>query len=92
MTRVLITTTRCGKNWPRRYRTYHQETVPPYRRAGAATVFRIGAYGLVIGRWTSQADDEHQALTDALAARPTALLSSEGHLLPNYRRSSPEAR
>ncbi|MEV5264805.1 hypothetical protein [Streptomyces werraensis] len=84
---MLITTTRCQRDWPRRYRTYYQETAPPYRRAEPATVYRLGTRGLVIGRWTSRAGDEHQALTDALGARPATLLSSEGHLLPNYRRT-----
>ncbi|MGW1180162.1 hypothetical protein [Streptomyces drozdowiczii] len=87
---MLITTTRCQRSWPWRYRTYHQETKPPYRRAEPATVYRIGVLGLVVGRWTSRADDEHQALTDALGARPAALLASDGQLLPNYRRNSPE--
>lgn len=90
MTPVLITTTRCQRDWPRRYTTYYQETEPPYRRAEPATVFRIGTRGLVLGRWTSRADDEHQALTQALSARPAAVLSSEGHLLPNYHRTRPE--
>ena len=91
MTRMpLITTTRCQRTWPRRYRTYYQETVPPYRRAEPATVYRLGTLGVVVGRWTSQADDEHQALTDALSARPAAVLSSQGNLLPNYRRNSLE--
>jgi len=85
---MLITTTRCGRTWPRRYRTYHQETAPPYRRADPVTVYRIGSVGLVVGRWTSQAQDEHQALTDALGARPAVVLSSDGRLLPNYRRNS----
>lgn len=84
----LITTTRCRRSWPRRYRTYHQEIEPPYRRADA-TVYRIGTLGLVVGRWTSRAQDEHQALTDALGARPATLLASDGQLLPNYRRASP---
>lgn len=88
---MLITTTRCQRDWPRRYSTYYQETVPPYRRAEPATVYRLGTRGLVIGRWTSQAADEHQALTQALSARPAAVLSSEGHLLPNYRRTAPES-
>lgn len=84
---MLITTTRCQRTWPHRYRTYYQETEPPYRRAEPATVYRLGTRGLVIGRWTSRADNEHQALTAALEARPAALLSSEGRLLPNYRRT-----
>lgn len=87
----LITTTRCQRTWPLRYHTYYQETAPPYRRADPATVYRLGTLGVVVGRWTSQADNEHQALTDALRARPAALLSSQGHLLPNYHRNSPEA-
>ncbi|MFC9505424.1 hypothetical protein [Streptomyces sp. NPDC057002] len=86
---LLIKTTRCRRDWPWRYRTYYQETAPPYRRAEPATVFRLGTRGLVVGRWTSRADSEHQALTDALGARPAALLGSDGHLLPNYRRSMP---
>jgi hypothetical protein len=90
VTPVLITTTRCQRNWPRRYSTYYQETVPPYRRSEPATVYRIGTLGLVIGRWTSQATDEHQALTDALGARPAAVMSSQGGLLPNYRRKPPK--
>lgn len=84
---MLITTTRCRRDWPRRYRTYYQETAPPYRRAEPATVYRLGTRGLVVGRWTSRAQDEHQALADALQARPATVLSSEGHLLPNYRRT-----
>ncbi|WP_329271911.1 hypothetical protein [Streptomyces sp. NBC_01451] len=84
---MLITTTRCRRDWPRRYRTYYQETAPPYRRAEPATVYRLGTRGLVVGRWTSRAPDEHQALADALQARPATVLSSEGHLLPNYRRT-----
>ncbi|MFH9731856.1 hypothetical protein [Streptomyces sp. NPDC017260] len=87
---MLITATRCRRDWPRRYRTYYQETVAPYRRAEPATVYRLGTRGLVIGRWTSRQGDEHQALTAALGARPTALLSSEGHLLPNYHRTKPK--
>ena len=90
MTPVLITTTRCRRTWPRRYTTYYQETAPPYRRAEPATVYRLGTLGIVIGRWTSQADNEHQALTAALGARPTTVLSSEGQLLPNYHRNTPE--
>lgn len=86
----LITTTRCQRTWPLRYRTYYQETAPPFRRSEPATVYRIGALGLVVGRWTSQAEDEHQALTDALGARPATLLASDGQLLPNYRRNSSE--
>jgi hypothetical protein len=89
---MLVTTTRCRRDWPRRYRTYHQETEPPYRRAETVTVYRLGTLGLVVGRWTSRAKDEHQALTDALSARPASVLSSEGHLLPNYRRNSPEGQ
>ena len=91
MTPVLITTTRCRRDWPRRYRSYYQETEPPYRRSEPATVYRLGTVGLVIGRWTSRAADEHQALTDALGARPATLLGSNGHLLPNYHRNSPES-
>ncbi|MFJ4739091.1 hypothetical protein [Streptomyces sp. NPDC088775] len=87
----LITTTRCRRSWPRRYRTYYQETEPPYRRAEPATVYRLGTLGLVIGHWTSRAQDERQALTDALGARPAALLGSGGQLLPNYRHNSPES-
>lgn len=90
MTPVLLTTTRCKRTWPWRYRTYYQETVAPYRRSEPATVYRIGTLGIVIGRWTSRHENEHQALTAALGARPTAALSSEGHLLPNFRRNSPE--
>lgn len=90
MTPVLITTTRCLRTWPRRYTTYYQETAPPYRRAEPATVYRFGTRGLVVGRWSSRAHDEHQALEDALKARPAAILSSKGHLLPNYSRDSPE--
>jgi hypothetical protein len=86
----LITLTRCRRDWPRRYRSYYQETEPPYRRAEPATVYRLGTLGVVVGRWTSQADGEYQALTDALSARPAAVLSSQGHLLPNYRRNSSE--
>jgi hypothetical protein len=86
----LITTTRCQRTWPRRYTTYYQETQPPYRRAEPATVYRIGTLGLVVGRWTSRATGEHQALTDALQARPAALIGSDGQLLPNYRRNTPE--
>ncbi|WP_411087804.1 hypothetical protein [Streptomyces sp. 061-3] len=86
----LITTTRCRRSWPRRYRTYYQETEPPYRRAEPATVYRLGTLGLVVGRWTSHAQDEHQALTDALGARPATLLAPDGQLLPNYRRNAPE--
>ncbi|WP_327575443.1 MULTISPECIES: hypothetical protein [unclassified Streptomyces] len=86
----LITTTRCERSWPRRYTTYYQETEAPYRRAELATVYRIGTRGLVIGRWTSRADGEHQALTDALSARPAAVLGSDGQLL-HYRRTTPEA-
>lgn len=92
MTPVLITTTRCRRDWPRRYRTYYQETQPPYRRAEPATVYRLGTRGLVIGRWTSRADSEHQALTDALGARPATVLGSDGRLLPNYLRSAPNTR
>ncbi|MGW3860684.1 hypothetical protein ACWEDZ_04280 [Streptomyces sp. NPDC005047] len=86
----LIKTTRCQRSWPWRYQTYYQEIAPPFRRAEPATVYRIGTLGLVVGRWTSRADDEHQALTDALGARPATLLNSEGHLLPNYARNSTE--
>ncbi|MEV6309969.1 hypothetical protein AB0M10_15390 [Streptomyces sp. NPDC051840] len=86
----LITTTRTQRSWPRRYRTYYQETAPPYRRADPATVYRIGTLGLVVGRWTSRAHNEHQALTDALGARPASVLASDGQLLPNYRRTPPE--
>lgn len=89
---MLITTTRCRRDWPHRYRTYYQETEPPYRRSDPATVYRLGTRGLVVGRWTSRAQDEHQALTDALGARPAALLGSDGQLLPNYRRNSPESQ
>ncbi|MEV8601822.1 hypothetical protein AB0465_18310 [Streptomyces griseoviridis] len=88
---MLITTTRCRRDWPHRYGTYYQETEPPYRRSDPATVYRLGTRGLVIGRWTSRAQDEHQALTDALGARPAALLGSDGQLLPNFRRNSPES-
>ncbi|WP_369042252.1 hypothetical protein [Streptomyces sp. Midd1] len=88
---MLITTTRCLRDWPRRYRTYYQETAPPYRRAEPAIVYRVGTRGIVVGRWTSRARNEHQALEDALRARPATVLSSEGHLLPNYRKTSPEA-
>ncbi|WNI17641.1 hypothetical protein [Actinacidiphila sp. ITFR-21] len=85
---MLITLTHCRREWPRRYRAYYQETIPPYRRAEPVTVYRLGTRGFVVGRWTSRADDEHQALTDALGARPTAVLSSEGRLLSNYFDSS----
>lgn len=91
MTSVLITTTRCQREWPRRYRTYYQETAPPYRRSEPATVYRLGTRGLVVGRWSSRAQNEHQALTDALSARPAAVLSSQGRLLSNYHRNSPES-
>ncbi|MET9360401.1 hypothetical protein ABZX93_05780 [Streptomyces sp. NPDC006632] len=87
---MLITFTRCRGDWPRRYRTYYQETEPPFRRAEPATVYRLGTHGLVLGRWTSRAPDERQALTDALGARPATLLGSDGQLLPNYRRNSRE--
>ncbi|MFD9815148.1 hypothetical protein [Streptomyces sp. NPDC059080] len=87
---MLITTTHCQRDWPRRYRTYYQETEPPYRRSEPAVVFRLGARGLVVGRWTSRARDEHQALTDALSARQATLLGSDGQLLANYRRNSSE--
>lgn len=86
----LITTTRCQRTWPRCYRTYYQETSPPFRRAEPATVIRIGSLGLVVGRWTSRADSEHQALADALGARPATVLGSDGQLLPNYRRNAQE--
>lgn len=86
----LLTFTHCRRDWPRRYRTYYQETGHPYRRAEPATVYRMGALGLVVGRWTSRADGECQALTDALGARPASLLGSDGHILPNFRRNSPE--
>lgn len=89
MTPVLLTTTRCRRDWPRRYTTYFQETAPPYRRAERATVYRLGTRGLVIGRWTSAAAGEDQALTDALSARAVTAMSSQGHLLPNYDRNSP---
>ncbi|NIY68062.1 hypothetical protein [Streptomyces malaysiensis] len=87
----LITFTRCQRDWPRRYRSYHQETEPPYRRADSVTVYRLGTRGLVVGCWTSHAEDEHQALEDALGARPATLLGTNGQLLPNYRRNSPES-
>ncbi|MFF8283325.1 hypothetical protein ACF06W_11450 [Streptomyces albus] len=88
---MLIRITRCQRAWPRCYTTYHQETEPPYRRADSALVVRLGTVGLVVGRWTSRAEDEQQALTEALGARPAALLTSEGHLLPNYCRNLSEA-
>ncbi|MGW3272279.1 hypothetical protein ACWDFH_12505 [Streptomyces kronopolitis] len=87
----LIALTRCRRDWPRCYRSYYQETEPPFRRSEPATVYRLGTRGLVVGRWTSRAKNEHQALTDALGARPATLLGSDGQLLPNYRRNSPES-
>lgn len=86
----LITITRCQRSWPLCYSTYYQETEPPFRRADPAVVYRVGTRGLVVGRWTSRAPDERQALTDALGARPAALLTSDGQLLSNYRRNSTE--
>ncbi|MFE5853192.1 hypothetical protein ACFQ61_08220 [Streptomyces sp. NPDC056500] len=80
----LIALTRCRNDWPRRYRSYYQETRTPFRRSEPATVYRLGTRGIVVGRWTSQADSEQQALADALGARPTPLLGPDG-LLPNYR-------
>jgi hypothetical protein len=80
--------TRCQRGWPRKYVTYHQEIVPPYRRAEHARVLRLLRWGLVVGRWDSAAVDEDQALTDALGARETVLLDDEGALLPQYRRAA----
>lgn len=80
----MITFTRCRRDWPRRYRTYHQETEPPFRHAEDVTVLRVGIWGLVWGRWTSTADDENEALLAALGAREADLLDDDGQLLPNY--------
>lgn len=70
---MLFKITRTLPAFPRLYKTYYQEIEQPYRRAEPVTVVRMGSYGLVLGRWTSRAPDEGQALTDALQAREVPL-------------------
>lgn len=82
----MITHTRCQRSWPRTYTTYFQELEPPFRKAERVRVLRLGAVGLVWGRWTGRAEDEHQAVMDALGARETPLLDDDGSLLPNFAR------
>lgn len=82
----MITTTRCQPSWPLTYSTYFQELEPPFRRAERVRVLRLGRTGLVFGRWTSRADDEHQAVLDALQAREIDPLDDQGNVLPNFSR------
>lgn len=89
MRRPFLALTGCQPGWPLTYLTYHQEIEAPYRRCNRARVIRLGRWGVVVGRWDSRAEDEHQALTDALGARETALLDDNGNLLPQYRRKAP---
>ena len=53
----MIATTRCERDWPRTYTTFHQETQAPFRRADLVRVFRIGRRGFVIGRWSWVCED-----------------------------------
>lgn len=89
MRRPFLAFTRCQHGWPHTYVTYRQEVEPPYRRCDRARVLRLLRWGLVLGRWDSAADSEHEALTAALGAHETALLDDDGNLLPQYRRRAP---
>ncbi len=82
----MFTTTRCQPSWPRTYVTYFQELEAPFRRAERVRVLRLGRTGLVFGRWTGRADDEHQAVMDALGAREIDPLDEDGNILASYAR------
>lgn len=80
---MFVRTTACQAGWPLAYRTYHQETQPPYRH-GRVCVLRFGRKGLVLGRWTHHDLSEYAAHAAALGARPLPLLDERGDLLEQY--------
>lgn len=82
----MLRTTRCDPSWPRTWVTYHQETSPPFRRAERVRVLRLGRRGLVVGRWTSVARDEDDALLLAMGGREVDVLDEHRLLLPHFRR------
>jgi hypothetical protein len=82
----MFTTTRCQPSWPRTYTTYFQELEAPFRRADRVRVLRLGRTGLVFGRWTSKAEDEYQAVADALQIREIDPLDDQGNILPIFLR------
>lgn len=87
---MFIKRTKCLPGWPVVYRTYHQETEPPYRHAARCVVVRLWRVGLVLGIWTGAHHDEDAAHAAALGARPVAVLDDEGDLLQRFRRRDTE--
>lgn len=85
---MLLTTTRCLPGFPLYYRTYHQETEPPYRRCERAHVLRLFRRGLVVGRWHATAANEAEAITAALGGRLVSCME-DGTLAPQFQRPDP---